>query len=124
VMISADYPWLPETATMREAVVLLAEKRGTVAIVSGADRSAPLELVGVITAGDLTRLLERTSDFLNIPVSEVMNRTPKTIHADDLASAAVFLMEKHGIMALPVVEGSNRLVGIVHLHDLMRAGAV
>jgi arabinose-5-phosphate isomerase len=124
VMISADYPWLPESATMRDAVVLLAEKRGTVAIVSGAERAAVLDLVGVITAGDLTRLLERTSDFLNIPVSEVMNRTPKTIQADDLASAAVFVMEKHGIMALPVVEGSNRLVGIVHLHDLMRAGAV
>jgi arabinose-5-phosphate isomerase len=124
VMISADYPWLPESATMRDAVVLLAEKRGTVAIVSGAGRAAELELVGVITGGDLTRLLERTSDFLNIPVADVMNRTPKTIHADDLASAAVFVMEKHGIMALPVVEGSNRLVGIVHLHDLMRAGAV
>jgi arabinose-5-phosphate isomerase len=81
-------------------------------------------LVGVITAGDLTRLLERTSDFLNIPVSEVMNRSPKTVHAEDLASAAVFVMEKHGIMALPVVDGSNTLVGIVHLHDLMRAGAV
>jgi arabinose-5-phosphate isomerase len=104
---------------MRDAVVLLAEKRGTVAIVSGAGA-----LVGVITAGDLTRLLERTSDFLNIPVSDVMNRSPKTIQADALASAAVFVMEKHGIMALPVVDGSNSLVGIVHLHDLMRAGAV
>ena len=135
VMISADYPWLPESATMRDAVVLLAEKRGTVAIVSGAgaragasdgagDLGRVLVLVGVITAGDLTRLLERTSDFLDIPVADVMNRNPKTIRADDLASAAVFVMEKHGIMALPVVEGSNRLVGIVHLHDLMRAGAV
>ena len=104
VMVSSDYPWLPETATMRDAIVLLAEKRGTVAIARAGT------LVGVITAGDLTRLLERTSDFLDITVADVMNRNPKAIHPDDLASAAVFIMEKHGIMALPVVDGSNSLV--------------
>jgi arabinose-5-phosphate isomerase len=119
VMIGDDYPFLPETGAMREAVVLLAEKRGTVPVVNAAH-----EIVGVVTAGDLTRLLERTESFLDLPVSEVMNRTPKTAEADALASAAVFVMEKHGIMALPVVDGSRKLVGIVHLHDLMRAGAV
>lgn len=118
VMVGVDYPVLPPDAPMRQAVVLLAEKRGTVPVaVDG-------QVAGVVTAGDLTRLMERTEKFLEIPVSEVMNRSPKTVEADSLASAAVFLMEKHGIMALPVVEGSNKLVGIVHLHDLMRAGAV
>lgn len=118
VMISADYPTLGLEATMREAVVLLAEKRGTVAVVENGD------VVGVVTSGDLTRLMERNESFFDVKVSEVMNRTPKTIESDALASAAVFIMEKHGIMALPVVDGSNRLVGIVHLHDLMRAGAI
>ena len=118
VMVADDYPALPPTASMREAVVLLAEKRGTVPIVSGG------AVAGVITAGDLTRLMERSDNFLDVAVSEVMNRTPKTVEADSLASAAVFIMEKHGIMALPVVDRSNKLVGIVHLHDLMRAGAV
>jgi arabinose-5-phosphate isomerase len=131
--VMVDAPLLPDTATMRQAIVLLAEKRGTVAVVSGAGAGAgdgagdlvraPV-LVGVITAGDLTRLLEKTSDFLDIGVSEVMNRSPKTIEPDALGSAAAFLMEKHGIMALPVVDGSKKLVGMVHLHDLMRAGAV
>ena len=118
VMIGTDYPVLPPTATMRQAVVLLAEKRGTVVVAEGGSVS------GVVTAGDLTRLMERTEKFLEVPVSEVMNKAPKTVEADSLASAAVYLMEKHGIMALPVVEGVNKLVGIVHLHDLMRAGAV
>lgn len=120
VMIDRDYPFLPETATMREAVVLLAEKRGTVPIVT-VDSAA---VVGVVTAGDLTRLLERREGFLDVAVSQVMNHTPKVVAVDALASAAVFVMEKHGIMALPVIDGSNNLVGIVHLHDLMRAGAV
>lgn len=118
VMVATDYPVLGPGATMREAVVLLAEKRGTVPI---AEQGL---VVGVVTAGDLTRLMERNESFFDLPVSEVMNRSPKLIEADALASAAVFIMEKHGIMALPVVEGSKKLVGIVHLHDLMRAGAI
>lgn len=119
VMVDHDFPVLPETALMRQAIVLLAEMRGTVPVTS-----ATGEVIGVITAGDLTRLLERTESFLDVPVADVMNRSPKTIDAGALGSAAVFIMEKHGIMALPVTDGSNRLVGVVHLHDLMRAGAV
>lgn len=119
VMLDTDYPSLREDGSMRECVVLLAEKRGTVPIVD-ADR----HVLGVVTAGDLTRLMERTESFLDIPVAEVMNATAKTIGAEELAAGAVFIMEKFGIMALPVVDGERRLVGIVHLHDLLRAGAV
>jgi len=122
VMVTDGYPWLPQDATMRAAVVLLAEKRGTVPIVGG--NQGEETVVGVVTAGDLTRLLERSENFLDVPVADVMNHNPKLIEAAALASAAVFIMEKHGIMALPVVDGSNKLVGIVHLHDLMRAGAI
>jgi arabinose-5-phosphate isomerase len=117
-MLTSDYPWLRETATMRECVVLLAEKRGTVPIVDEDGR-----VLGVVTAGDLTRLMERSENFLDVQVREVMNRQAKTIESDELAAGAVFIMEKFGIMALPVV-ADNKLVGIVHLHDLMRAGAV
>lgn len=118
VMLTSDYPWLRETATMRECVVLLAEKRGTVPIVDEDRR-----VLGVVTAGDLTRLMERSEKFLDVEVGEVMNRQAKTIESDELAAGAVFIMEKFGIMALPVV-ADTKLVGIVHLHDLMRAGAV
>ncbi len=119
VMLMRDLPTLTPDRPMRECVMLLAEKRGTVAIVDGAGA-----LVGVVTAGDLTRLMERTDAFLDIPVGEVMTTTPKTATADELAGAAVSLMERYGIMALPVIDGGRKLVGIVHLHDLMKAGAV
>lgn len=117
VMVRDQLPTLPRTATMREAVMLLAKRRGTVAIVDGKN-----VVLGVITAGDLTRLMERTADFLGVVVGEIMNTSPKTIEGDALASEAVYKMEQHGIMAMPVLDGGGTLVGMVHLHDLLRAG--
>jgi arabinose-5-phosphate isomerase len=118
VMISDDIPTLPPAATMREAVVLLAERRGTVAIVDDG------RVLGVVTAGDLTRLMEREEDIFRVPVSRVMNVHPKLARADELGSAVVYRMEKHGIMAMPVLDSHETIVGMVHLHDLMRAGVV
>jgi arabinose-5-phosphate isomerase len=119
VMLAEDYPCLPADASMRSCVVLLAEKRGTVPIIDDERR-----VIGVVTAGDLTRLMEREEAFLEIRVERVMNRDPKVTRPDTLAAAALFQMEKHGIMAMPVVDESGRLTGIVHLHDLLRANAV
>jgi arabinose-5-phosphate isomerase len=118
VMLTKDLPTLLPDRPMRECVVLLAERRGTVAVV---DRQGSLQ--GVVTAGDLTRLMEKTDHFLDIPVTEVMTRTPKTTTPTEIAGAAVRVMEQHGIMALPVLDGGRKLVGMVHLHDLMKAGA-
>jgi arabinose-5-phosphate isomerase len=119
VMIDADYPCLGPEAPMRQCVVLLAEKRGTVPVVDGAGH-----VIGVVTSGDLTRRMEQQEDIFDTPVAEVMNPEPKVMEADELAAAAVFVMETHGIMALPVVSAERRLVGLVHLHDLLRANAV
>ena len=119
VMLTDNLPTLTADRPMRECVVLLAEKRGTAAVV---DKQG--SLVGVVTAGDLTRLMERTDAFLDTPVREVMTRTPKSTTSDELAGVAVSVMERHGIMALPVLDGDKKVVGIVHLHDLMKAGAV
>ena len=119
VMVTRDLPLLPPTATMRQCTVLLAEKRGTVAVVDDEGR-----LLGVVTSGDLTRLMEREEHFFTIVVSEVMTRDPRTAEPDALAAAAVGVMERAGVMALPVVGEDGRVVGMAHLHDLMRAGAV
>ncbi|HSJ16035.1 MAG TPA: KpsF/GutQ family sugar-phosphate isomerase [Longimicrobiales bacterium] len=119
VMVSEGYPRLTADRPMRECVVLLAEQRGTVPIVDDAG-----QVIGVVTAGDLTRRMERQEDIFDTPVGAVMNPQPKVVEADDLAAAAVFRMETHGIMALPVVAPGGRLVGIVHLHDLLRAHVV
>ena len=112
-------PALPTSATMREAVVQLAERRG-IAVITGEQG----EVVGVITSGDLTRLMEREDNVFPIGVVQVMTANPRIADADELGSAVVYRMEKHGIMSMPVVEGGGRLVGVIHLHDLMRAGVV
>lgn len=117
VMVTEKLPVLEQRALMRDAVMMLAERRGTVAIVS--DQG---QVVGVVTAGDLTRLMEREDDVFHVPVERVMNRQPKTARAEELGSAVVYRMEQFGIMAMPVLDGDNRMVGMVHLHDLMRAG--
>ncbi len=118
VMVADDLPVLPPGATMRQAIVQLAAKRG-LCIVAAQGR-----LQGVITTGDLSRLMEQESDIFPIAVERVMTRAPKTALAEELASAAVHTMETHGIVALPVLEADGLVAGVVHLHDLMRAGAV
>ncbi len=119
VMVTDALPLLASAATMREAVVLLAERRGLCMIVAPDRR-----LIGVITTGDLSRLMEREENIFPILVDGVMNRTPQSIHIDELASAAVHLMETKRIIALPVLDVDEHIVGVVHLHDLLRAGAV
>ena len=109
-------PVLREGDTMRQAIVLLAERRG-IAIMLEADE----RVVGVMTAGDLTRMMEREEDILATTVEMVLNRSPKIARHNELASAVVYRMETHGIMAMPVLGDDDRLVGVIHLHDLMRA---
>ena len=117
VMVTDKLPVLEQGAMMRDAVMMLAERRGTVAIVNDVG-----QVVGVVTAGDLTRLMERENDVFAVPVDRVMNRQPKTARAEELGSAVVYRMETFGIMAMPVLDGNDRMVGMIHLHDLMRAG--
>lgn len=117
VMLTDDLPALPRSATMREAVVQLAERRGIVMVVDAAGK-----LEGVLTAGDLTRLMEHEENVFPVPVTEVMNTQPKRATPDELASAVVYRMEQYGIMAMPVIDDGGHIVGVIHLHDLMRAG--
>jgi arabinose-5-phosphate isomerase len=119
VMEDEHLPVLPVTATMREAIVPLAERRGLVVISAGDGK-----VNGVVSAGDLARLLERSGDPFAMPIADVMTRTPRVARADELASGVVFRMEQFGIMAMPVLNDDMTLVGIVHLHDLLRAGVV
>jgi len=109
-------PVLHAGDSMRHAIVLLAERRGIAIMVDGSDH-----VTGVMTAGDLTRMMEREEQILSIPIERVLNRAPKTARTDELASAVVYRMEKHGIMAMPVLDSGDRLAGVIHLHDIMRA---
>jgi arabinose-5-phosphate isomerase len=118
VMLTGTYvPIISERSSMKETVLEMTSKRGITSVVNGDGT-----VIGVITDGDLRRLLEKTENIFELKPSQVMSRTPRTIKKDELASAAVRKMEKHGITALIVTDDGERPVGIVHLHDLMREG--
>ena len=116
VMEKDALPTLGVDATMRDAIVLLAERRG-IAIVLEDDK-----LAGVLTSGDLTRLMERVEDPLRVPVRDVMTTAAKVATLGELGRAVVYRMERHGIMAMPVLDEHHHVRGVIHLHDLMRAG--
>ena len=116
IMLRDDLPVLNGGATMREATVMIAKRRGIAVVVDAARR-----VVGVLTAGDLSRLVERELDVMSIPVTSVMTRTPKIARAGELASAVAYRLEQFGLMVMPVVSATDELVGVVHLHDLLRA---
>jgi len=117
VMVADEFPLIGPDASMRSAVVPIAEKRGTVPVVHEGF------LVGVVTAGDLTRLMERDPDgWTRVTVRDVMTDDPLVASPDERGSAVVHRMEERGVMALPVVDEDRRVRGVVHLHDLMRAG--
>jgi arabinose-5-phosphate isomerase len=119
VMVREAYPEVGIEATLKDCIVPLAHMRGTVPIVDSERR-----VWGVLTTGDLTRAMERTPRFLDQPVREVMNPQPRVARLGQLVGTVIREMEAHGIMALPVVDSEARLQGVVHLHDLMRAGAL
>jgi len=116
IMLREQLPILRDGDTMREAIVMIAERRGIAIVVD-----ARMRVDGVLTAGDLSRLVEHSEDLWSVPVRSVMTRSPKLARTGELASAVLYRMEQHGIMAMPVVNEGAELVGVVHLHDLMRA---
>jgi arabinose-5-phosphate isomerase len=116
VMLRDPLPVLPPGSLLRQAVVVLAEQRGIV-LIADAER----RLQGVLTAGDLTRFMEHEANVLSAPVERIMTRSPRSARMGELASAVAYRMETHGIMAMPVLDDGERLAGVVHLHDLLRA---
>lgn len=109
-------PRVPETASMAEAVrEMSAKKLGMTCVV---DRDGRLS--GVLTDGDLRRLMLRLDRPLEGRVADVMTRSPATIAADALAGDALRLLEERKITSLAVVEPDRKLVGVLQIHDLWR----
>ncbi len=110
-------PSVTAEATLSDVVREISEKRLGLAGVVNSNNT----LIGVVTDGDLRRLLGLKIDLLTTRAVDIMNRTPKTLKADDLAVEAVELMEKHQITGFLVVDNENHLLGIFNLHDLFKA---
>jgi len=118
-----DNPVVTIDKTVKEALFVMTDKGlGVTNIVD--DKGC---LLGIITDGDIRRGLERGHEFLDKTVCALMTRTPRTITADKLAAQALHIMEKNQpspITVLPVVDGENKSIGIIHLTDLLRQGVV
>jgi len=122
MMLTEDsqVPRVREDASMEEVILEMTRKRGITSVV---DENG--KLVGVLTDGDLRRLLEKKGgDIFSLRARDVMNPNPKTIGPEHLAVEAARKMEKYGITALIVVDKANTVIGIIHLHDLMKAKVV
>lgn len=82
------------------------------------------KLLGIITDGDLRRALERGGNVLDMKSSELMTKNPKVIPGDALAETALKVMEEHSITALFVTGEDGEVAGVLHMHDLLKAGVV
>jgi len=123
LMHSGDaIPLVSENTVMKDALFVISAKRLGVTGVTG-DNGA---LTGVITDGDLRRALETGFDILGQPVSAIMKLNPRRIRRYELAAAALQIMEQHSITSLFVFDddASRFPCGIIHLHDILRAGIV
>jgi arabinose-5-phosphate isomerase len=117
--INNERPSVTPDKTLKEAIVEISAKRlGAVAVVDKDN-----QLLGVITDGDLRRLLGKNISIDNATAGDVMTQSPKTISADELAVDALDLMRKKSITQLVVVDGKKYL-GFIHLHDLIREGLI
>ncbi|MBN1255875.1 MAG: KpsF/GutQ family sugar-phosphate isomerase [Deltaproteobacteria bacterium] len=120
--VGEELPTVFEDTSMKEAVVEITSKRLGVTGVLNKQK----ELMGVITDGDLRRALENHGNLLEKKAAEIMTRNPKWIEADTLAAEAVQHMEEYAITSLFVFDKAGDRVprGIIHLHDLLKAGVV
>jgi len=119
IMITGtNVPVVREEVPLSEAIVEMTSKRlGATCIVNGSGA-----LRGIITDGDLRRLLQRTKDITNVTAAEAMTKNPKTIRKELLAATALEEMESYSITQLVVVDDKQCPVGMLHLHDLVKAG--
>jgi arabinose-5-phosphate isomerase len=115
-----EIPLVSEQTLMRDALFVISAKRLGVTGVIGEDGA----LRGVITDGDLRRALEKGNDILERQAVEIMKLNPRRIGRQELAAAALRVMEQHSITSLFVFDDDRSLApsGIIHLHDILRAG--
>lgn len=118
LMKTEDLPVAHENDKFSKVVEIITEhKLGMAMILSPSG-----ELSGVLTDGDIRRTLMKFGDTSNLIIKDVMTVNPKRITANSYGASALNLMEKYSITALAVVDENNRPIGVIHIHDLLKAG--
>lgn len=113
-------PAVSPQAPLREIIIEMTSKRLGATAVIGPDG----ELLGIITDGDLRRMLRTTMDLEHITASEIMTHKPKTVHPHEMAVKALEILRKHSITQLAVVDDRNSYQGLIHLHDILKEGII
>ncbi len=116
----AEVPKVSEAVPATAAILeITAKKLGMTTVTDTGGK-----LVGIITDGDLRRFIQQGGDFAKVTAGDLASRHPKTIAPDDLAAKAVERIERFSITTLVVTEGEGKIVGVIHLHDLLKNGIV
>ena len=114
-----EKPMVGEESRLKDVIVEMTQKRLGITAVTDMNDG----LLGVITDGDLRRMLEKGGDLEKIMATEIMSPNPKTIEASSLAVEALDVMRKNNITQL-LVSDNNKYVGVIHLHDLIKEGLI
>ena len=116
-----EIPVVYLSTPLKEAIIEISSKR--LGITTVVDEGGVVQ--GVITDGDLRRIIEREGErMFTLTAGQVMTRNPKTITKDALAAKALNIMEKHSITALVVIDSNRHPEGLLHMHDILKAGVV
>ena len=111
-------PKVKESTTFKDFVFEISSKRlGCTCVID-----AKGKLKGIITDGDIRRLLQNNEHVTNVKAKDIMNKSPKTINEKMLGETALELMEKYSITQLIITDKKKEPIGVVHLHDLVKAG--
>lgn len=113
-------PLVKDDANLKEVLVEMTQKKLGMTTVVDKNKI----LVGIFTDGDVRRAFDNNADIHSTQVNEVMTKNPKTINKDMLAAEALNIMETYKITSLVVVDENQHIDGIIHIHDILRAGVI
>jgi len=119
IYVNNEVPTTKKDNTLKEVIIEISSKRlGAAAVIS-----ENKELEGIVTDGDIRRVMEKQDDLLNIYVKDIMSDSAKTVNKGDFAVKALNIMQQNSISQVVVLD-QNKVVGFVHLHDLLKEGIV
>ncbi len=114
-----EVPKVTENENVKNVIIEISSKRlGATVVLDKSDK-----VLGIVTDGDIRRMLQKHDSFKNLTAKDIMSKNPKTVNKDELAINAFHLMENNNITQLVVVQ-KDKYIGMVHLHDILREGIV
>ena len=118
ILALTEKPEVSPDASIKKVIIEISEKRLGVTAVTKDEK-----IVGIITDGDLRRMLAETEDFSQLSAEDIMSKNPKSITINAMAIEAMEIMDKNEISQL-IVEDHGRYAGVIHIHDLIKEGII